>query len=91
MEDIVIAVDKMLDVYPKAVVKAGFEKLLYNGNAMEKFALDFNENTKSIDFDKVEKIRIYDNKEHFIAIYKYDIKHDLFKPDKMFFDNTDLV
>ncbi len=66
---------------PKCHVKPSLEKLLYNGNALKlQSVLGFEEHYKQ-DF-----IRIYDTKDKFIALYKWDEKKNCLQVEKMFYN-----
>jgi len=73
LDDIVMKMDIMFQHYPALTVPSDFNKLLYNGNVIP-IALESAE----------EKIRLYDDKGHFIGIYEH--KHNRLKPIKLFFD-----
>lgn len=68
--------------YAAAVVKREFEKLLYNGNRMrpEMFA-DYDTNWEN------DAIRVYDEAERFIGIYKFDTERKDYKPLKVFMES----
>lgn len=68
--------------YDAAVVKREFEKLLYNGNRMrpEMFA-DYDTNWEN------DAIRVYDEAERFIGIYKFDTERKDYKPLKVFMES----
>lgn len=68
--------------YDAAVVKSEFEKLLYNGNRMrpEMFA-DYDTNWEN------DAIRVYDEAERFIGIYKFDTERKDYKPLKVFMES----
>lgn len=75
------SVDSVFLNYPEAVVKKQFEKVLYNGNRLEK------EMFLSYDKEWEETaIRVYDEKDSFIGIYEYQKQYDNYKPVKMFIE-----
>ncbi len=86
VDSILISIDKMFESYPKASAKVGFEKLLYNGNSIPEEGVNLGGNTDKNDLKKVDKVRMYDDKDDFIGIYSYDNKYQLFKLEKMFYD-----
>nr|MCR5082442.1 tRNA pseudouridine(55) synthase [Parasporobacterium sp.] len=86
VDSILISIDKMFESYPKASAKVGFEKLLYNGNSIPEEGVNLSGNTDKNDLKKVDKVRMYDDKDDFIGIYSYDNKYQLFKLEKMFYD-----
>lgn len=74
-------VDAVFLKYPKAVIAEDYQKLLYNGNRMEKTFF-------KMYLDEWEKtpIRIYDEKDCFIGIYEYQLSHENYKPVKIFIE-----
>lgn len=74
--------DKVFLQYAKAVIKKKYEKLLYNGNRMrpEMFA-DYDKNWEC------EAIRVYDEAERFVGIYKFDTERKDYKPLKVFMES----
>ncbi len=77
IEELVFPVDSVFDKYPKVVIGAKYEKLLYNGNRIPvKACAEWKEVWKK------DKLRVYDEKQQFIGIYECrDIE---LKPVKMF-------
>lgn len=76
------ATDAVFLQYDGTVVKAEFEKLLYNGNRMRPEMFE--------KYDKSwenESIRVYDKAGHFIGIYKFDIERKDYKPLKVFMES----
>lgn len=73
--------DSVFLQYKKAVVKKEFDKLLYNGNRMrpEMFA------AYDPDWEK-DAVRVYDEKERFIGIYKFQTDRKDYKPLKVFIE-----
>lgn len=73
--------DSVFLQYKKAVVKREFHKLLYNGNRMrpEMFA------AYDPDWEK-DAVRVYDEKERFIGIYKFQTDRKDYKPLKVFIE-----
>lgn len=80
VDDILIKVDSLFTEYMKVIVKEQYSKIIYNGNAL----LPSNLKDFSLDLAKEEKIRVYDFQNNFLAIYRYDIEKEIFKPFKMF-------
>lgn len=95
VENYLVSVEDVLDIYPKAQVQEKFEKLLYNGNPLLTFQLEISskpkiqgattkknqEKEKDI---KNKKLRIYDTKGNFIGLYAYIEEKKQWKPEKMF-------
>ncbi len=80
VDDILIKVDSLFTEYMKVIVKEQYSKIIYNGNAL----LPSNLKDFSLDLAKEEKIRVYDFQNNFLAIYRYDLEKEIFKPFKMF-------
>lgn len=79
--DMITTTDAVFDGYPKISAREGFEKMLYNGNAMQTAWLeDWQESLQQ------EQIRLYDAKGRFIGIYQYDRKWENLKPVKIFME-----
>ncbi len=79
--DTVIPTDAVFKEYPAVSAKDGFEKMLYNGNAMQPEWLEgWQESFLS------EKVRLYDKKGSFIGIYQYDNKREAIRPIKIFME-----
>lgn len=75
------ATDSVFLQYEKAVVKKEFHKLLYNGNRMRRemfVAYD-------PDWEKAA-VRVYDDKEKFVGIYKFQEERKDYKPLKVFIE-----
>nr|WP_302595270.1 tRNA pseudouridine(55) synthase TruB [uncultured Cellulosilyticum sp.] len=66
---------------PKCTVKPSLERLLYNGNALKLHAVVAFEESYKQDF-----IRIYDTKNRFIALYKWDEGKNCLQVEKMFYN-----
>lgn len=76
--DILIPIDAVLHDYPKVTAVKGTEKLLYNGNKIPA------EKVYGIDTKSGGNYRLYDAEDHFIGIFSYQMKDQVFKPEKMF-------
>lgn len=74
-------VDSVFLQYPKAVVLQNYDKVLYNGNRLEK---NFFQNYQS-EWEETP-IRIYDEKDCFIGLYEYKPVQKNYKPAKMFIE-----
>ncbi|MCI5920415.1 MAG: tRNA pseudouridine(55) synthase TruB [Roseburia sp.] len=74
-------VDSVFVQYPKAVVLQNYDKVLYNGNRLEK---EFFQNYQS-EWEETP-IRIYDEKDCFIGLYEYKPVQKNYKPAKMFIE-----
>lgn len=74
-------VDSVFLQYPKAVVLQNYDKVLYNGNRLEK---NFFQNYQS-EWEETP-IRIYDEKDCFVGLYEYKPFQKNYKPAKMFIE-----
>lgn len=70
VEDIIIPVDEMFE-YPKVTVKEEYNKLLYNGNVLDKEAFS-EEAQEFISGLSGEEYRVYDCNKTFIGIYRME-------------------
>ena len=74
-----IAVDEMFPEYPKVTVQEQFSKYIYNGNPFHiKHTTESNPNKDQI------QVRVYDWQNHFVGIYEYSKKEQIYKPIKLF-------
>lgn len=81
LKEIVTRTDAVFEGYPKLSAKNGFEKMLYNGNAMQPEWLDGWKDSL-----QEKKIRLYDQQERFIGIYQYSSKSRDIRPIKIFME-----
>lgn len=79
--NIVTKTDEVFEGYPKLYAKEGFEKMLYNGNAMQPEWIEGWQDSL-----QQEKIRLYDQKQNFIGIYQYNNKYMDIRPIKIFME-----
>lgn len=81
LEGVVARTDTVFEEYPRLSAKKGFEKMLYNGNAMQPEWLEgWNDSLLE------EKIRLYDRQERFIGIYQYNSRYRDIRPIKIFME-----
>lgn len=81
LPEIVVRTDTVFLEYPRLVAKAGFEKMLYNGNAMQtEWFTGWQEDYKK------ESLRVYDSEERFIGVYSYNSKYRDIRPIKIFME-----
>lgn len=81
LSGIVVRTDTVFLEYPRLVAKAGFEKMLYNGNAMQtEWFTGWREEFKK------ESLRVYDSEERFIGVYSYNSKYRDIRPIKIFME-----
>lgn len=81
LEGVVARTDTVFEEYPRLSAKKGFEKMLYNGNAMQPEWLEgWNDSLQK------KKIRLYDRQERFIGIYQYNSRYRDIRPIKIFME-----
>lgn len=79
INDVIIPIDEMFSQYPKVIVLEEYNKLLYNGNALTIECIGaFEEEYLNTN------IRVYDENNTFVALYKYDENNHILKNVKMF-------
>ena len=81
LEGVVARTDTVFEEYPGLSAREGFEKMLYNGNAMQPEWIEGWEDSL-----REKKIRLYDQKERFIGIYQYSSKYKDIRPIKIFME-----
>lgn len=81
LESVVTRTDTVFEEYPRLSARKGYEKMLYNGNAMQPEWLEGWEESL-----REKKIRLYDQKERFIGIYQYSSKYKDIRPIKIFME-----
>lgn len=79
--DMVTRTDEVFEGCPGLVAREGFEKMLYNGNALQP---EWIEGWKAA-FQQ-EKLRLYDPQGHFIGIYQYNHRYGDIRPIKIFME-----
>ena len=85
LEELILPIDEMFSGYPKAVVMDRWKKLIYNGNPFpDRAVLD------KLDVRDEEPVRVYDQEEHFIGLYRYRAAKKDYTIMKMFFDQESL-
>ena len=85
LEELILPIDEMFSEYPKAVVMDRWKKLIYNGNPFpDRAVLD------KLDVRDEEPVRVYDQEEHFIGLYRYRAAKKDYTIMKMFFDQESL-
>lgn len=92
VQDVIVPIDEMFSAYRKVTVKARYEKLLYNGNALPQDVLQSGASKAgeedTLPEDK-EKYRVYDRQGTFIGLYQYEEKAQSLKLLKMFWDRNE--
>lgn len=81
LENVITKTDEVFEGYPKLSAKEGFDKMLYNGNAMQPEWIEGWQDSL-----QQEKIRLYDQKQNFIGIYQYNNKYMDIRPIKIFME-----
>lgn len=82
-EDIILTVDRYFSDYPVLPLDKKAEKLVMNGNPLEKRWV----NRKETEWEDLKKYRVYIEDNKFIGIYEYQKREGKFYPFKMFLDN----
>lgn len=80
----IISPDAMFPQYKKAYMKPEHQKALANGNKLYLKQVNLEE---KVSLKTGDRIRVYDDKQAFTAIYEYDEEEHCMKPYKMFFTN----
>lgn len=83
INDIVMPIDYMFSDYRSCTVRKEFNKLIYNGNIFK--SDNISQNIKDIKDN--ENVKVYDEDDNFIGIYKYSVERNAFIPVKMFLTN----
>jgi len=81
LEEILVPIDKMFSEYEAVTLKEEYLPLIYNGNVFLPKHLD-----KHTALEDGKKVRVYDNRNQFIAIYKFVQEQHVFRIEKMFFE-----
>ncbi len=92
--DFILPVDAMFET-KSIVVRKESESRIYNGNIISDRDIS---NIKSCDgkkeeelsaFSDMENVKVYNTKNEFVAVYQYRKADNIFKIQKMFYENTD--
>ena len=84
LQEILVPIDEMFSDYEAITLKEEFMSFVYNGNTfMPKHVKPY------IELVDKKKVRVYDDKGNFIAIYKFIKEKYIFKIEKMFFDRNE--
>ncbi len=79
LDEIIVPIDAMFDKYDAVTLKKEFAAFAYNGNVfMPKHIME------KIELSEGKFVRVYDMEGQFIAIYKYEKEHRIFRVEKMF-------
>lgn len=80
---VLIPIEEMFFEYPAVTLKEEFVSFIYNGNTfLPKHIKD------KITLINSQKVRVYDHRGQFVAIYQFVKEKHLFKIEKMFFERT---
>lgn len=80
LEEILVPIDAMFDLYESVTLRAEFASFAYNGNLFKAKHLK-----ETIALEDQKQVRVYDEQGDFIAIYKYQKEDKMFHIVKMFY------
>lgn len=80
LEEILVPIDAMFDLYESVTLLAEFASFAYNGNLFKAKHLK-----ETIALEDQKQVRVYDEQGDFIAIYKYQKEDKMFHIVKMFY------
>ena len=83
LEEVLVPIDVMFDAYEAVKLKEEFTVIAYNGNIFFPKHLE-----TYVALEEGKRVRVYDQKGQFIAIYKFEKEKYLFKIEKMFFEGN---
>lgn len=84
LENILVPIDEMFSDYDAITLKEEFMSFVYNGNTfLPKHVKQY------IELVDGKMVRVYDDKDNFIAIYKFIKEKYIFKIEKMFYDRNE--
>lgn len=84
LEEILTSIDSLFLEYPAVTLKEEFQPLVFNGNTFLPKHLK-----ERVVLEDGVKIRVYDDQNRFIAIYRFEKEKYCFKIEKMFFERED--
>ncbi len=84
LEPFILPVDQLFEAYDKIVVSDKAVSYLQNGNKVNAGFCRGN-----IPVEDGKRVRMYDTKDRFYAIYRWDAGQNVFVNDKMFFPHTE--
>jgi len=85
LQEILVPIDAMFDMYEAVTLKDEFAAFAYNGNLFKAKHLK----ERSV-FEDGKQVRVYDEAGHFIAVYQYREQDKMFHIQKMFLDKNEL-
>lgn len=80
LQSVLIPIDAMFSDYKKIIINQEQERLIYNGNTFAEKYLE-----KHQDLMENEFVRVYDTKNIFVGIYRYNADEKRFIIEKMFY------
>ena len=86
LEEILISVDSLFASYRKCRLKSRYDSVGHNGNPIEAGQLLPGTSECEESFRADDMVRLYDSRDNFIGIYRYDMAKDRLRPEKMFLD-----
>lgn len=81
LQEILIPTDEVLSEFESLLIDEKYNKLLMNGNTLEKKMFRF---CDAAELEDGKMFKVYDGNNHFKAVYRYVKKDNLFKNEKMF-------
>ncbi len=81
LDEILTPIDAMFLEYEAVNLKTEYQPLVYNGNAFLPKHLE-----QKISFEEGKRVRVYNDNNQFMAIYKFEKETNIFKLEKMFFE-----
>ena len=85
LNEILVPIDEMFDMYEAVTLKDEFVAFAYNGNLFKAKHLK-----ETILLENGKLVRVYDEAGRFIAIYEYREQDRMFHIEKMFLDKSEL-
>lgn len=79
LDEKIFPIDSIFHKYRRCVVAEKYNVLIYNGNKFSDA-----HTSEAFEFNRGEKVRVYDESQNFIGIYEYN--GHIYKPLKMFLD-----
>ncbi len=86
LQEILVPIDEMFDMYEAVTLKNEFVSFAYNGNLFKANGL-----LSVPELFHGKKVRVYDELGRFIAIYEYQDQDGMFHIQKMFLDKSELA
>lgn len=83
LEPFILPIDRLFETYDKVVVPEKAISYLQNGNKID------SRYCQTTPAEDGKKVRMYDTKDRFYAIYHWDAAQNVFVNDKMFFPHTE--